>query len=440
MLVSIAAYAWIWGLPFAIGFVILIFVHELGHVIELRRQGVPASAPLFIPFLGAVIGMRELPDDAWKEAKVALAGPILGSVGAAACWIAGEATGSELLVALAFVGFFLNLFNLIPIVPLDGGRAAGALHPALWFVGLLLMVGLVVVRPNPILVLIVVIGGLDLWNRWRARGDARRLLPALGRAARDGGRRLPRPRRRARPRDVPDTRRAHVLMANSAGAPRRIFRRSAEPLAADVSLIASEFLAGFQLVQQIDRPAVSIFGSARIAEGTPTYEQARATGRAFAEAGFAVVTGGGPGVMEAANRGCKEGGGLSVGFNIALPFEQGLNPWCDLSLTFDHFHVRKVMFVKAAEGFVIFPGGFGTQDELWEALTLRQTKKIGDFPIVLFDSDYWGEMLEWVRDEMLDDGLISREDYAGMLRADVPADAVELVVSLYDRRVAEGST
>lgn len=229
-------------------------------------------------------------------------------------------------------------------------------------------------------------------------------------------------------------------MANSAGLPRRMFRRSAEPLAADVSLIASEFLAGFQLVRQIDRPAVSIFGSARIAEGTPTYEQARATGRAFAEAGFAVVTGGGPGVMEAANRGCKEGGGLSVGFNISLPFEQGLNPWCDLSLTFDHFHVRKVMFVKAAEGFVIFPGGFGTQDELWEALTLRQTKKIGDFPIVLFDSDYWGEMLGWVHDEMLDDGLISREDYAGMLRADVPADAVERVVSLYDRRVAEGST
>jgi Zn-dependent protease len=163
MLVSIAAYAWIWGLPFAIGFVILI---------ELRRQGVPASAPLFIPFLGAVIGMRELPDDAWKEAKVALAGPILGSVGAAACWIAGEATGSELLVALAFTGFFLNLFNLIPIVPLDGGRAAGALHPVLWFVGLLLMVGLVVAYPNPILILIVVIGGLDLWKRWRARGDA----------------------------------------------------------------------------------------------------------------------------------------------------------------------------------------------------------------------------------------------------------------------------
>jgi uncharacterized protein (TIGR00730 family) len=228
-------------------------------------------------------------------------------------------------------------------------------------------------------------------------------------------------------------------MANAAGVPRRIFRRSAEPLAADVSLIASEFLAGFQLVEKIDRPAASVFGSARIAEGTATYEHARATGRAFAEAGFAVVTGGGPGVMEAANRGCKEGGGLSVGFNIALPHEQRLNPWCDLSLTFDHFHVRKVMFVKAAEGFVIFPGGFGTQDELWEALTLRQTRKIGDFPIVLFDSDYWDEMLEWVRDEMLDDGLISPDDYAGMLRADNPEDAVELVVSLYDKRVAEGS-
>jgi len=172
MLVSVAAYAWIWGLPFAIGFVLLIFVHELGHVIELRRQGVPASAPLFIPFLGAVIGMKELPDDAWKEARVALAGPILGSVGAAACWVAAEVTGSELLMGLAFVGFFLNLFNLIPIVPLDGGRAAGALHPVLWFVGLLMMVGLVVLNPNPLLLIIVLLGGLDLWRRWRERGAA----------------------------------------------------------------------------------------------------------------------------------------------------------------------------------------------------------------------------------------------------------------------------
>jgi hypothetical protein len=222
-------------------------------------------------------------------------------------------------------------------------------------------------------------------------------------------------------------------------AARRIFRRSQESPAADVSLIAAEFLAGFQLVRKIDRPAVSIFGSARVSEESSTYESARATGRSFAGAGFAVVTGGGPGVMAAANRGCNEAGGLSVGFSIDLPLEQGLNEWCDLSLTFDHFHVRKVMFVKAAEGFVIFPGGFGTQDELWEALTLRQTRKIGDFPIVLFDSDYWDEMLEWVRDEMLDDGLISLGDYEGMVRADDPADAVELVVSHYDNRVAEGS-
>jgi Zn-dependent protease len=116
--------------------------------------------------------MKKLPDDAWKEARVALAGPILGSVGAAACWIAAEITGSEMLLGLAFVGFLLNLFNLIPIVPLDGGRAAGALHPAIWFVGLLLMIGLVVVNPNPLLLIIVILGALDLWNRWRARGEA----------------------------------------------------------------------------------------------------------------------------------------------------------------------------------------------------------------------------------------------------------------------------
>ena len=172
MLVSVAAYAWLWGWPFAVGLVVLIFIHELGHVIELRRQGVPASAPLFIPFLGAVIGMKELPDDAWKEARVALAGPILGSLGAAGFWIAGEAMDSELIVGLAFVGFFLNLFNLIPIVPLDGGRAAAALHPAVWFLGLLMMVGLVIVAPNPLLIIIVVIGALDLWERWRGRKRA----------------------------------------------------------------------------------------------------------------------------------------------------------------------------------------------------------------------------------------------------------------------------
>jgi uncharacterized protein (TIGR00730 family) len=220
---------------------------------------------------------------------------------------------------------------------------------------------------------------------------------------------------------------------------RRMLRRTHETLAGDVSLIASEFLAGFQVVEQIDRPAASIFGSARVQEGTPTYESARATGRAFAEAGFAVVTGGGPGVMEAANRGCKEAGGLSVGFNIELPHEQGLNGYVDLSLTFHHFYARKVMFVKAAEGFVNFPGGFGTQDELWEALTLIQTGKIGFFPVVLFDTDYWGELLDWMRKEMLEDKLISPQDVELLHLVDEAEAAVELVVSHYQARLAEGS-
>ena len=220
---------------------------------------------------------------------------------------------------------------------------------------------------------------------------------------------------------------------------RRLLRRTDEALAGDISLIASEFLAGFQAVQKIDRPAVSIFGSARIEEGTPTYDSARATGRAFAEDGFAVVTGGGPGVMEAANRGCQEAGGLSVGFNIELPHEQDLNPWCDIALTFHHFYARKVMFAKAADGFVIFPGGFGTQDELWEALTLIQTGKIGLFPVVLVDSDYWTVLLDWVREEMLEHGLISPEDVELLHLTDSPQEAADLVVSHYDLRLAEGT-
>jgi uncharacterized protein (TIGR00730 family) len=163
------------------------------------------------------------------------------------------------------------------------------------------------------------------------------------------------------------------------------------------------------------------------------------TARLFAEAGLAVVTGGGPGTMEAANRGAKEGGGLSVGFNIMLPHEQGLNPYCDISRTFKHFYVRKVMFVKAAEGFVIFPGGFGTMDELYESLTLIQTGKIGTFPVVLFDSDYWGEMLDWVREEMLADGLVSAADLELLHLTDEPQEAVQRIVEMIDARAAEGS-
>jgi len=170
MLVSVAAYAWLWGWRFGVGFVLLLLVHEMGHVLELRRQGVPASAPLFIPFMGAVVGMKQMPKDAWREAQVALAGPILGSLGAAVVWIAGEALDSNFLVALAFTGFLLNLFNLLPIVPLDGGRAVAAIHPAIWALGLAGLIALAVFFPNPILLLVLVLGGLELWHRWQARG------------------------------------------------------------------------------------------------------------------------------------------------------------------------------------------------------------------------------------------------------------------------------
>ena len=169
MIVSIGAYALLGGWWFGVGLVALIFVHEMGHVLALRRQGIPASAPLFIPFMGAVIGMKKMPANAWREAEVALAGPLLGSLGAAAVWAAGSYFHSHFLIALAFVGFFINLFNLIPVVPLDGGRAVAALHPAIWLLGLSGLVVLMALRPSPILPLIIVIGGLELVRRWKSR-------------------------------------------------------------------------------------------------------------------------------------------------------------------------------------------------------------------------------------------------------------------------------
>jgi Zn-dependent protease len=171
MLVSIGAYALLGGWWFGVGLVGLLFVHEMGHVVALRRQGVPASAPLFIPFLGAVIGMRKLPANAWREAEVALAGPIAGSLAAAAVWAAGSYTHSRFLVALAFIGFFLNLFNLIPVVPLDGGRAVAALHPAIWLAGLGGLIALEIVRPSPIVPLIILLGAVELRRRWRSRHE-----------------------------------------------------------------------------------------------------------------------------------------------------------------------------------------------------------------------------------------------------------------------------
>ena len=210
-----------------------------------------------------------------------------------------------------------------------------------------------------------------------------------------------------------------------------------EDLEQDIAVIAQEFREGFEAVDKIDQPAVTIFGSARVREGDPVYEEARAAGRRFAEQGWAVVTGGGPGVMEAANRGAKEGGGLSVGFNIELPHEQSPNPYLDISLTFRHFYARKTMFVKAAEGFVVFPGGFGTVDELFEALVLIQTGKVFHFPVVLYGTDYWGELIGWIKGELLADGMISPGDLDLLFVTDDLDEVVERVRHGFERRSSE---
>jgi uncharacterized protein (TIGR00730 family) len=215
---------------------------------------------------------------------------------------------------------------------------------------------------------------------------------------------------------------------------RRLLDRRDGDLAGRATRIGEEFLQGFAAVERIGRPAVSVFGSARIRADHPVYAVARDLGRRLAEAGFAVVTGGGPGVMEAANRGAREGGGLSVGFNIELPHEQHSNPYLDITVTFNHFYVRKTMFVKAAEGFVILPGGFGTLDELFEALTLIQTGKVRHFPVVLFDADYWGPLLDWVRGRLLPDGMISAGDLDLLTVTDSPTDAVTTILKGYERR------
>jgi len=219
---------------------------------------------------------------------------------------------------------------------------------------------------------------------------------------------------------------------------RKIFEGRDGDLPARAAEIGDEFLQGFLAVQRIGRPAFTVFGSARVTPDDPIYADALEVGRRIAQAGFAVVTGGGPGVMEAANRGAREAGGVSVGFNIELPHEQHENRYLDLSLTFEHFYARKTMFVKAAEGFVIFPGGFGTLDELFESLTLIQTGKVLHFPVVLFDHDYWTPLLDWIRGRLLADGMISPEDLELLTVTDDHAEAVQVLVEGYKRRRAEG--
>lgn len=190
--------------------------------------------------------------------------------------------------------------------------------------------------------------------------------------------------------------------------------------------IMGEFVEGFDELATLSR-GIAIFGSARTKPDSPEYKAAQETGALFAAQGYAVITGGGPGIMEAANRGAFEAGGLSIGCNIELPFEQRPNAYQTLSLTFKYFFVRKMMFVKYSLGFVIFPGGFGTFDELFEALTLIQTKKIRNFPIVLFGSSYWGAMLAWLREEVLRGGKIAEHDLDLFHITDSPAEVVEIV-------------
>ena len=197
--------------------------------------------------------------------------------------------------------------------------------------------------------------------------------------------------------------------------------------------IQAEFVEGFDALAAVG-PAVSVFGSARTKPDHPTYQQARDLGSMLAQRGYAVITGGGPGIMEAANRGCQEGGGLSVGCNIELPMEQGLNAYIDLGVEFRYFFARKVMFVKYADAFVIFPGGFGTLDELFEALTLIQTKKILDFPVILIGTAYWGGLIDWIRDRLVAEAAIAPAD-ADLLRlTDDPAEACELIDTYMTQR------
>ena len=181
---------------------------------------------------------------------------------------------------------------------------------------------------------------------------------------------------------------------------------------------------------------MTVYGSARIGDGDPAYERAREIGRRFAEAGFAVVTGGGPGIMEAANRGCQEAGGLSIGFNIELPHEQSVNRYLDRSLTFHHFYARKTMLVKAAEGFVLCEGGFGTLDELFESLVLIQTGKIRHFPVVLVGSAHWSGLRDWVEEKLIDEKLISPDDVLLLSLTDDPAEAVRIVLDCYEQNCA----
>jgi uncharacterized protein (TIGR00730 family) len=200
--------------------------------------------------------------------------------------------------------------------------------------------------------------------------------------------------------------------------------------------ILSEFVEGFETLAELP-PAVSVFGSARSKPGSPEWDLAERLGAALARAGYAVITGGGPGVMEAANKGCADADGLSVGLGIELPFEQGINEWVDVGIDFRYFFVRKTMFVKYAQAFVVLPGGFGTMDELFEALTLVQTKKVTRFPVVLMGTWYWQGLIDWLRDTMAAEGKIGPEDLNLFCLTDNVEEAVNYIVTADEALAAE---
>ena len=198
-----------------------------------------------------------------------------------------------------------------------------------------------------------------------------------------------------------------------------------------VMRIMSEFIEGFDVLANVHK-GVTIFGSARTGPDDPQYSQAQETARLLSEAGFAIITGAGPGIMEAANKGAKQGTGRSIGCNIELPFEQGANPYVDTLINFRYFFVRKTMFIKYSNAFIIFPGGFGTLDELFEALTLIQTGKISQFPVILFGTHYWAGLVRWIQSRVLGERKVSPGDMDLMLMTDDPQEAAQAVIAAYD--------
>jgi uncharacterized protein (TIGR00730 family) len=223
------------------------------------------------------------------------------------------------------------------------------------------------------------------------------------------------------------------LLESPASAPAQADFTSSDPWR--VFRIMGEFVEGFDALAKVGS-AVTIFGSARVPPGHPQYEAARDLARRLGEVGFSIITGGGPGIMEAANKGAREAQAPSIGCNIELPFEQHINPYVDVAINFRYFFVRKTMFVKYAEAFVIFPGGFGTLDELFEALTLIQTGKVRDFPVILFGVEYWRGLIDWVKTTLLAEGKISPEDVDLLYVTDSPDEAIRVVVDCHERLCA----